>query len=92
VLAAIGRSDGFLEAAGTTDLHTRWLDAACAVAAGDFDDAAGIYAEIGSLPDEALARLRAGSEAEVRQALSFYGSVGATRYIQQGEALLAASA
>ncbi|MDQ2981185.1 MAG: AAA family ATPase [Actinomycetota bacterium] len=91
-LAAVGRSDDFLEAAGTTDLRTRWLDAAGAVAAGDFADAADVYAGIGSLPDEALARLGAGSEAEVRQALSFYRSVGATRYIQQGEALLTASA
>jgi class 3 adenylate cyclase/tetratricopeptide (TPR) repeat protein len=91
-LEAVGRSDDFREAGGKADLRTRWLDAACAVAAGDFADAADLYAGIGSLPDEALARLRAGSEAEVRQALSFYRSVGATHYVQQGEALLAAFA
>src|SRR5207253_7785356 len=48
VLATIGRSDDFLEAARTTELPTRWLDAARAVAAGDFATAADIYAAIGS--------------------------------------------
>jgi len=58
---------------------------------------------MGSLPDEALARLRAaevsaaaGRRAEadehLQRALAFYRSVGATRYIREGEALLAASA
>ena len=47
---------------------------------------------MGSLPDEADARLRSGIEAEVLRALEFYRSVGATRYIRDGEALLAASA
>jgi len=45
-----------------------------------------------SLPDEADARLRSGIQSEVRRALEFYLSVGATRYIREGEALLAASA
>jgi hypothetical protein len=35
---------------------------------------------------------RAAGEAELQRALAFYRKVGATRYIQQGEALLAASA
>ncbi len=35
---------------------------------------------------------RAAGEAELQKALGFYRKVGATRYIQQGEALLAASA
>ena len=48
--------------------------------------------QIGSLPDEARARLRAGDAENVAKALAFYRSVGATRYIRQGEALLAASA
>ena len=42
--------------------------------------------------EEMYARLRTGSEANVRQALDFYRSVGATRYIREGEALLAATA
>jgi len=35
---------------------------------------------------------RAEGEAELQKALAFYREVGATRYVQQGEALLAASA
>ena len=62
------------------------------VAGGDYLGAADLYAGIGSLPDEADARLRSGIQSEVRRALEFYLSVGATRYIHEGEALLAASA
>jgi hypothetical protein len=59
-----------------------------------------MYRRIGSRVDEALARLRAaellgrGSEADVQlqKALAFWRSVGATRYIREGETLLAASA
>jgi hypothetical protein len=69
-----------------------WFDAAKAFVSGDYVGAAGLYARIGSLPDEADARLRSGIESEVPRALEFYRSVGATRYIREGEALLAASA
>jgi len=69
-----------------------WLDAAKAFAAGDYTSAAEIYAEMGSLPEEADARLRSGVQSEVRRALEFYRSVGATRCIRDGEALLTASA
>ena len=69
--------------------------------AGDFAHAAQIYERIGSLPDAAYARLQAAerfaadgrlAEAEAlrEKALAFYGSVGATRYIHEAEALLAA--
>jgi tetratricopeptide (TPR) repeat protein len=92
VLVAVGRSDDFLKAAGAADVRTRWLDAAGAVAEGDFAGAADIYVEIGSLPDEALARLWAATEQQVHRALEFYRAVGANRYIQEGEALLAKTA
>ena len=69
-----------------------WLDAAKAFTAGDYVGAADLYAEIGSLPDEADARLRSGIDSQVLRALEFYRSVGATRYIREGEAMLAASA
>ena len=69
-----------------------WFEAAKAHVAGDYVGAADLYARIGSLPDEADARLQSGLESEVRRALGFYRSVGATRYIREGEALLAASA
>ena len=39
---------------------TRWVEAARAVATAEFQQAAALYAEIGSAPDEALARLHAG--------------------------------
>jgi 16S rRNA G966 N2-methylase RsmD len=72
-------------------------------AGGDFGRAADIFAGFGSPTLEAEARLcaaeelieagqRAAGEAELQKALAFYRKVGATRYIQQGEALLAASA
>ena len=68
---------------------------------GDTSEAAGIYATIGSLPDEAYARLRAAealanagrrdeADVELDRALDFYRSVGAARYVREGEALLAA--
>ena len=69
-----------------------WHDAAQAFVAGDYIGAAERYAEIGSVPHEAEARLRTGRADQVRRALDFYRSVGATRYIREGEALLAATA
>ena len=52
--------------------------------AGDCIGAAELYAEIGSVPYEADARLRSGRADQVRRALDFYRSVGATRYIARG--------
>jgi hypothetical protein len=81
----------------------RWSDAVRAIVAGDFARAADQLKQIGSKTDEAEARLRAAEQlvAEGRRAeaddqlglaLAFYRSVGATRFIREGEALLAASA
>jgi hypothetical protein len=80
-----------------------WRDAALAGANGDFSRAADLYARMGAATLEAEARLcaaeelieagrRAEGEAELQKALHFYRTVGATRYIQHGEALRAASA
>jgi class 3 adenylate cyclase/tetratricopeptide (TPR) repeat protein len=80
-----------------------WTDAALAILDGELERAAELFVEIGSLPDEARARLRAAerlladgrrAEADVQldKALAFYRSVGATHYIREGEALLAISA
>jgi tetratricopeptide (TPR) repeat protein len=68
----------------------RWSSAARAILAGDAEGAADLLAEIGHRPAEAQARLRAGGE-NVRRALDFYRSVGGTRYVREGEELLAAS-
>jgi class 3 adenylate cyclase len=70
---------------------------------GRFVEAADLLAAAASLPDEADARLRAvralvaaGRHAEadeqLRRAMAFYRSVGATRYLREAETLLSASA
>jgi hypothetical protein len=48
-----------LAAARSVPTKSRWLDALEAAAAGDFERAADLYAQIGSAPDEAWARARA---------------------------------
>ena len=69
---------------------------------GDFAAAATSYANLGLQTYEARARLRVASDlvaagrrpeadAQLARALAFYRSVGATRYIREGEALLAAA-
>ena len=85
------------------DQPTPWLEGARAGAGGDFARAGDVFGRIGARPYEALARLHAaralaeagrGAEAEVqlRGALAFYRSVGATRRVREAEALLPASA
>ena len=102
VLAALDRGEELLSATETAP-PTRWIEAARLYAGGDFAAAAEVYAQIGSLLDEADARLRAAeqlaeagrreeADAQLEQALAFYRSVGATRYVREGEDLLAASA
>jgi DNA-binding SARP family transcriptional activator/class 3 adenylate cyclase len=75
-----------------------WLEAARTFVAGDPGHAARIYAEIGSRPDEAYARLEAGrrragtdGQADLDAALAFYREVGASVYVQEAEALCLAS-
>ena len=81
--------------------HRAWAEAAKSYFAGDFARAADRYEEIGSRTDEAEARLRAAKslmssgnvaegETQLERALGFYRPVGATRFIREGEALLAA--
>jgi two-component system response regulator DesR len=65
-----------IEATRAVLLPTGWLDAALAFAAGDPQRAASLYAEIGSLPDEAWARLRAAQT---------HASAGSPRHIPSGE-------
>ena len=100
-IIALGRGEELSKIAKSASVKTRWLEAAVALAEGDPREAAGIFAQIGSLPDEAQARLRAAevlaaagrpqeADGELARALDFYRAVGATRYIREGEALLAA--
>ena len=87
----LGRQRDFLALADAAR-STRWLEAARAFARGDYLHAAELFSEIGSRPNEAYARLAKGDDANVRRALEFYRSVGATFYIARAEALLPASA
>jgi class 3 adenylate cyclase/tetratricopeptide (TPR) repeat protein len=100
-LAAHARGEEFLEAVPSIDVP--WVQAARSFAAGDLRHAADICAAMGAAPDEARDRLwlaaalieqnrRAEADVELQRALTFYRSVGATRYIREAEALLAASA
>ncbi len=80
-----------------------WHRVAQAVVAGEFREAADLLTGMESAPQEAFYRLRAAeqlvaegrraeADQELQAALAFYRSVGATRYVREGEALLAASA
>ena len=82
--------------------ETGWIAAARLHAAGDPVAAAAVYEAMGSGPDEAHARLaaakelvaagrRAEADEQLTRALGFFRSVGATRYVREGEALLAAA-
>jgi len=75
-----------------TGRRTPWLEAAEAVAAGSWARAAEIYERCGSPLSTAFARLQTGRDADLRAALDFYRSAGATRYVRQAEAGRAASA
>jgi len=101
-LVTLDRTDEGLEAAARVSVRTPWLEAAIALGTGNFQHAAEIYAEIGDKPEEAYARVRlakalvaeerrAEADAELKRALAFWRSVGATAYVREGEALLAAS-
>jgi class 3 adenylate cyclase/tetratricopeptide (TPR) repeat protein len=98
-LSQLGRDEAHLGALADAP-STRWVEAARAVATAEFQQAAALFARIGSAPDEALARLRAGGRllaggraseatAELNRALEFHHRVSAERYVQEGEALLA---
>jgi DNA-binding SARP family transcriptional activator/class 3 adenylate cyclase/tetratricopeptide (TPR) repeat protein len=96
-LVELGRRD---ELPVTGRVTSRWLEAARTLVSGAYVDAADRYAEIGALPEEARARLRASttlaakgerSEADrhLRRALAFHRSVAADVYVRAGESLLA---
>jgi tetratricopeptide (TPR) repeat protein len=103
ILTRLGRHDEFLKAAAKAKSKTKWLEAATALARGEVELAGDICEEIGVLPNEAYTRLRAAeklleqgrradADAQLRSALEFYRSVGASFYIRQAEALMAESA
>jgi class 3 adenylate cyclase/tetratricopeptide (TPR) repeat protein len=102
VAGKLGISSGLRDALAVANPQDPWRQAAEAVVDGDFERAANVFAAMGHT-DEAYARLKAAeksvgsrrrgeADVQLEQALSFYRSVGATRYIREGEALLAATA
>ncbi|HEV8603496.1 MAG TPA: AAA family ATPase [Gaiellaceae bacterium] len=99
----LGREQEFIDAAAVSTGGEAWLRAGVAYVSGEFSHAADLYAEMGTVPGEADARLRAAeqlvkagqrakAEPELQRALALWRSVGATAYVREGEALLAASA
>ena len=97
-----GRGPELVSALSRLD-RVPWVLAAIAFAEGDPMAAAELCAQMGAVSQEAYARLAAAQELttqggrteadeQLRKALAFYRSVGATRYVREGEVLLAASA
>jgi hypothetical protein len=100
---AVGRGDEFRALLAREQKYTRWLDAAEAIVEGDLRRAAEVLGECGARPIEAFCQLRAAealvaegrraeADEQLRPALAFYRGVGATRYVREGEALMAATA
>jgi len=81
--------------------QTKWTVVTRAVVRGEYAEAAEMFAQIETRPHEAYARLRAGeklvatgrrpeADEQLKSALGFFRSVGATRYMREAEALLSA--
>jgi tetratricopeptide (TPR) repeat protein len=103
VLHTLGRGTELLELLGPLTTPTPWLQGAVAIAHGRFDRAADLYAQIGSLPDEAFARLQAAKQllatgrraegtTQLQRVVAFYREVQASAYLREAEMLLAATA
>jgi class 3 adenylate cyclase/tetratricopeptide (TPR) repeat protein len=95
----LGRQGEFGEALGRAQHQTPWHDAARLTAEGDLSRAADVYAEIGSVPDEAYGRLRAAEECvgagnraeadrQLRLALPVFVQLGAGAWQAEAESLL----
>jgi len=103
LLVELGRGQEFIAALGDDAPATPWVEAARALALGDFGGGAAIFGEIGAralqaqahvLHAEALARAGRCSEAdaELNRALAYFRSIHATAYAHRSEVLLAATA
>jgi tetratricopeptide (TPR) repeat protein len=98
-LDELGQGSLFDAESPPPDPNRPWWDAAEALCGGRHVEAAERYRTIGSLPDEAWARLRAGetllddghrveAASQLERALAFWRSVGATAYAARAEAAL----
>ena len=102
VLLELDRAEELTAAASRLPASTPWVEAAQAYVEGDLVRAANLYGEIGVMPDEAYARLRAAedlvaagrradADVQLQKALAFWRAVGAARYVRRSEKLLAAA-
>ena len=99
----LGRQTELLAALDRAKGQRLWHDAARLIATGDFAGAADVYERIGTVPDEAYARLRAAralvsagnrgeADRQLRLALAVFARLGATAWAAEAESLLSASA
>jgi class 3 adenylate cyclase/tetratricopeptide (TPR) repeat protein len=99
----LGRSDEFVPALNRSRAQMPWHEAARLVSAGEHVRAADVYEHIGSVPDEAYARLRAAqtlvsggnrteADRQLRLALAVFAQLGATAWTAEAAGLLSASA
>jgi tetratricopeptide (TPR) repeat protein len=99
-LARLSRGQELIDA--LPHAETPWLRVAILFTSGNLEAAADLCGAIGAATQEARDRLwlakalleqnrHAKADIQLQRALVFYRSVGATRYIRQAEALLAAS-
>lgn len=102
-MADLGRGEALRAAVDRSPLGRPWRLVVDALVQGDYVTAADRYADLGARVYEAHARLGAArrlldlgdhsaAAEQLNRALAFYRSVGATRYLREGEALLRASA
>jgi len=100
-LAELGQGADMLTILDARKWRPRWFDAAERILRGDLAGAAEVCGRIGSLPEEAEARLRAAEELppddperseHARQALDFYRRVSASALIRRCEAVVDQSA
>jgi tetratricopeptide (TPR) repeat protein len=102
VAEELGLREALSELVAKVEVQTPWHDVMRAYLASDFVAASELLFEIGDEVEEAGARLRAAehlvaagrrteADEQLQKALAFWRSVGATRYIREGEALLAAA-
>jgi class 3 adenylate cyclase/tetratricopeptide (TPR) repeat protein len=98
-LEEAGRGSELLAIAARIEQPTRWLEAARSYALGEPGCAADCFERIGSLPDEAFARLRAGeihltagradeARSQLERAYAFFDGVGADAYAARARAAL----
>ncbi|MBD0338411.1 MAG: AAA family ATPase, partial [Thermoleophilia bacterium] len=91
VLIDVGRADDLTAALSRVAERTRWVEAAEALARGDYVAAASLYGEVGSYPAEAYTTLRAAraglADAGLDRAVAFFRKAGASAWLAEAEAL-----